>query len=142
PVVRVGPQRGAVRQRGRPVRRAAGLPQEAPDGLKAGASGRMIEEVTRRLARSRSLVDLGRWEDAAAEASLALAAEPTSVEALCLLAQSQLNLGRAAEACATAEAALRLAPAAEWPHRIHSVALGSLGRHPEAVAAARRAVRL
>lgn len=102
----------------------------------------MIEEVARRLARSRSLVDLGRWEDAAAEASLALAAEPTSVEALCLLAQSQLNLGRAAEACATAEAALRLAPAAEWPHRIHSVALGSLGRHPEAVAAARRAVRL
>lgn len=102
----------------------------------------MDTEAARRLLRARHYVELGRWRDAQSELGLVLAAEPQSVEALCLLGQSQLHLDQRAAALQTAEAALRCAPDDEWAHRIHSVALGELGRHVDALAAAAEAVRL
>jgi tetratricopeptide (TPR) repeat protein len=99
-------------------------------------------EAAQRLERARHYVELGRWQDAQSELGLVLASEPQSVEALCLLGQSQLHLDQRAAARRTAEAALRCAPDDEWAHRIHSVALGQLGRHLDAIAAAEEAVRL
>jgi tetratricopeptide (TPR) repeat protein len=98
--------------------------------------------TVRRLSRARQLVDLGRWGDAVTELEMVLAAEPASVEALCMLGQSRLNLGEPDAGCRAAEAALAMAPDHEWAHRVHSVALGMTGRHDRAVAAAREAVRL
>jgi tetratricopeptide (TPR) repeat protein len=91
--------------------------------------------------RAQTLCDLGRFTAAAEAASEAIADEPRSSRAWCLMAQAQLGQDRAPAALVAAQAACRLEPADEAPHRLVSLALGSLGRDEEAAAAAVQATQ-
>jgi tetratricopeptide (TPR) repeat protein len=91
--------------------------------------------------RAQTLCDLGRFPDAAAAAGQAIAQDPRSTDAWCLMAQAQLGQDRAAAALVAAQAACRLRPEAEASHRLVSLALGALGRAEEAAAAATEATQ-
>jgi tetratricopeptide (TPR) repeat protein len=94
------------------------------------------------IGRARTLIDLGRHEQAKAELAKALADDPASTEAWCLLAQCEQKAGDVNAMRYAAGQALASNPDSEWAHRLQSLALHKLGRHDEAVQAAREAVRL
>ncbi|MFI9381442.1 tetratricopeptide repeat protein [Kutzneria sp. NPDC052558] len=94
------------------------------------------------IARARTLIDLGRHEQAKAELAKALADDPGSTEAWCLLAQCEQKVGDIAAMRYAAGQALASNPDSEWAHRLQSLALHKLGRHMDAVDTAREAVRL
>jgi tetratricopeptide (TPR) repeat protein len=93
------------------------------------------------LGRVRLLLDLRRFDEAAALARRTTATEPENVEGWCLLAQALLGLDDDEEALDAAQRAAALAPDYEWPHRLRSIALTSLGRHQKALDAAIECVR-
>jgi tetratricopeptide (TPR) repeat protein len=95
-----------------------------------------------RIDRASLLVDLGRWTEARRELTAALASDPDSYRAHCLLGACLLALDDATRGLDHAEIAVRLRPDDEWGHRVRSSALNQLGRHEEAEAAAREAVRV
>ena len=94
------------------------------------------------IARARTLIDLGRHEQARAELAKALADDPASAEAWCLLAQCEQKAGDVEAMLRAAKQALASNPDSEWAHRLHSLALHKLGCHEDAVRSAREAVRL
>jgi tetratricopeptide (TPR) repeat protein len=89
--------------------------------------------------RAQTLCDLGRFTAAAEAAGQAIADEPRSSRAWCLMAQAQLGQDRASAALVAAQTACGLEPADEAPHRLASLVLGALGRDEEAAAAAAQA---
>src|SRR3954467_9854702 len=94
------------------------------------------------IARARTLIDLGRHEQAKAELARALAEDPASAEAWCLLAQCEQRTGDVPAMRYAASQALASNPDSEWAHRLQALALHKMKRHEEAVTAAREAVRL
>jgi tetratricopeptide (TPR) repeat protein len=94
------------------------------------------------LERAEALCELRRYEEALALLSRAVASDPDSLHAWCLIAQAHLGLDRYREAVKAAETAIALAPEEEWPHRLASVALQGLGNYVQATRAAEEAVRL
>ncbi|MEV6607919.1 tetratricopeptide repeat protein [Kutzneria sp. NPDC051319] len=94
------------------------------------------------IGRARTLIDLGRHEQARAELAKALADDPASTEAWCLMAQCEQKAGDPQAMLHAARQALASNPDSEWAHRLQSLALHKLRRHEEAIAAAREATRL
>ena len=87
-------------------------------------------------------LQLGRPQDALAQATAALAAEPDSVDALLHRATAEARLGRLAEALAGFDRLLELAPehASAWSS--HGGVLRELQRHDEAGRSFEQALRL
>jgi tetratricopeptide (TPR) repeat protein len=88
------------------------------------------------LSRARTMIDLGRFADAAAVLAVVVAATPDDGRAWCLLSRAQLGGGNEAAAVQAARRASELDPADDWPYRLASTALVGLGRAEDAVAAA------
>lgn len=93
------------------------------------------------LRRTSTLLELGRWQEAAQEVARYLATDPQDTRALCMHAQALLGTGDLDGALRSAGAAAATAPSEEWPHRLASLALQRLGRTDEAVVAAERSVQ-
>jgi tetratricopeptide (TPR) repeat protein len=94
------------------------------------------------LTRVSTLIDLGRFAQAAQDAGTILAAEPHNPRALCLLARARLGLDDNPAALKAAEAAIAADLDNEWAFRIASVALDRMGMHYASVKMARSAVRV
>ncbi|GAA3435186.1 tetratricopeptide repeat protein [Kutzneria kofuensis] len=94
------------------------------------------------IARARTLLDLGRHEQAKEELAKAIADDPASTEAWCLLSQCEQKSGDLNGMLYAARQALASTPDSEWAHRLQALALHKLGRHDEAIHAAREAIRL
>jgi tetratricopeptide (TPR) repeat protein len=94
------------------------------------------------LSRAGTMIELGRYDEAAGLLASVVAAAPDAPRAWCLLSRAHLGAGRGAEAVLAARQAATLNPADDWPHRLESTALVSLGRGHEALAAAAEARRL
>jgi tetratricopeptide (TPR) repeat protein len=94
------------------------------------------------LAQGRIIVEVGRHSQARARLQRAVARNPESSEAWCLLALCHSALSRPGDMLAAAEQAVATEPDNEWGHRLRSYALTRLARHDDAVATAREAVRL
>jgi Flp pilus assembly protein TadD len=94
------------------------------------------------LAQGRILVEVGRHSQARVRLQRAVAKDPESSEAWCLLALCHSALSRPGDMLAAAERAVATEPDNEWGHRLRSYALTRLARHEDAVATAREAVRL
>jgi tetratricopeptide (TPR) repeat protein len=94
------------------------------------------------LSRAATMIELGRFDEAAALLAAIVAAAPDAARAWCLLARAHLGAGRGAEAVRAARRGGTLNPGDDWPHRLASTALVSLGRGQEAVGAAVQARQL
>lgn len=94
------------------------------------------------LARAEGLAELGRWEAAAGEAARVLAAEPGSVEAMCLLARCHSRAGRHMDAVAVARTAAAIAPGDDDVLRVLATFAAGAGHLDEALRAAGDAVRI
>ncbi|WP_214317671.1 tetratricopeptide repeat protein [Nonomuraea sediminis] len=100
------------------------------------------------LLTARSLVEMGRWRDAALALEPALVSEETAYDALCLRAHCLLNAGSELssrwerEAREAAEAALRLDPHRSWAHRLMASLLLGDQRYGAALREAAEAARL
>jgi tetratricopeptide (TPR) repeat protein len=94
------------------------------------------------IAKAQALLDAGRADEAAAILSTALATDPGTWRAWCMLGVAHVNRARYRDARDCARRAIELDPDEEWPHRIASIAERHLGDGRRAVAAAREAVRL
>lgn len=94
------------------------------------------------LQQAHGLIDARRNGDAVELLRRALAIDPGSYRALCLLAQALYGMGSHQEALDAGDCAVAARPNDEWGHRLRSLALRGLGRAGEAVTAAEEAVRL
>jgi Flp pilus assembly protein TadD len=94
------------------------------------------------LDRAAALLELGRWDAAAEQASQALSSDPGSVEAMCLLARCHNGAGRFDEAVAMARAAVAAAPGNDRPLRLLALFAAKAKHVDEAVRAASDAVRI
>ena len=94
------------------------------------------------LSRAATMIELGRYDEAAALLAVIVAAAPDTGRAWSLLSRAHLGAGRGAEAVLAARRAGALNPSDDWPFRLASTALVSLGRGEEAVAAALDARKL
>ena len=94
------------------------------------------------LSRAATMIELGRYDDAARLLAAVLASAPDSSRGWCLLARARLGAGDQTGAIAAAARASALDPADDWPYRLASTALLSAGRTGDAVAAAEQARRL
>lgn len=92
--------------------------------------------------RASTLVDLRRWDDAAAHLRTILATDPHNDHALCLMARAQLGQTAYDQALRTSLAAISENPENDFAYRLASLSLTRLGRDEEAQAMARNAVRL
>jgi tetratricopeptide (TPR) repeat protein len=97
--------------------------------------------VSQSIARARSLIELGRFQEALDALASADGAQ-LDTQGLCLGAQANLGLGRLDDARRLAEAAARSAPDEEWPVRLASVAALRQGHYPAARYLAQVALRL
>ena len=84
------------------------------------------------LQRAELLAELGRYDEAAAELSFALALDPGATDPTLMLARVHLSGGRPAEALAAAEAAAVGAPEPAPPLVLRGLALVDLRRFAEA----------
>jgi tetratricopeptide (TPR) repeat protein len=94
------------------------------------------------LTRAATMIELGRYDEAAGLLAVIVAAAPDTARAWSLLSRAHLGAGRGAEAVLAARRAGALNPADDWPYRLASTALVSLGRGGEAVGAALEARKL
>src|SRR6266571_4741510 len=101
-----------------------------------------VTELPRELARASAMLDVRRFDEAAALLAGVVTAEPESSRAWCLMARAHLGAERYTEAISAANRAVSLYPADEWPHRLASNALVHLGNFPDALRAADEACRL
>src|SRR5690349_8810569 len=122
-MVRHRPQLRPLRQRGRRLRRGAGLHRGA-------------HVAGPRLDRARVLLQLGRYEDAAAELRGALVDDPDDPVPHGLLALVLCDLRRPDEALEAAQEAMRLAPDLPLSLLALANALLSSGRLEDAAGAA------
>jgi tetratricopeptide (TPR) repeat protein len=104
--------------------------------------GRSSAGTPAELMRASTMIDIGRYDDAAGMLARIVAAAPDSARAWCLMSRAQLGRGENDEALRAAGRAISLNPADDWPHRLASTALVSEGRSAEAVTAAQQARRL
>ncbi|MFC0503843.1 tetratricopeptide repeat protein [Micromonospora costi] len=88
------------------------------------------------LQRALLLAELGRYDEAAAEAAQTIALEPANPVALTLLARLHLAAGRPGEALTLADAAVAAAPGTVPPLVARGMALGDLERWAESARAA------
>ena len=95
-------------------------------------------ELREELARASAMLDVRRFDEAAALLTRLVAAEPDSSRAWCLMARAHLGLERYTEAISAANRAVSLDPADEWPHRLASNALVHLGNYADARASSCR----
>jgi len=93
------------------------------------------------LAQARSLMVVGRHEEALPLLQRAVTEEPEAWEPRCLLAACLISLTRYQEAAAMAGSAIPLNPEAEWPHRLRSIAFGYLRDRQASLAEAQQAVQ-
>lgn len=87
-----------------------------------------------------SMLEIGRYDQAADVFARAIALDPQDADLRCRLALARALAGEFAEALEAADAAVERAPGEEWPHRLRAIALGGLERRQEAVAAAETAL--
>ena len=102
---------------------------------------RELSAYLRHLQRADALSDLGRGEQALAEAQQAIAAAPERSEGYVQAARAQLLLGRNADAWASCEAALGFAPDSLDALTLGSFALSGSGEHERALELADDALR-
>ncbi|HET9751310.1 MAG TPA: tetratricopeptide repeat protein [Myxococcales bacterium] len=93
-------------------------------------------------ARAEGALQLSRWDDAAREAALMIAAEPHDSTGYAMLSRAHLGKEQYEEALKQAEAGLVHDPEREWLHRLRCHALRLQGRLAEALEAAETCVRL
>lgn len=93
-------------------------------------------------ARAEGALQLSRWDDAAREAALMIAAEPEDSTGYAMLSRAHLGKEEYGEALKLAEAGLVHDPDREWLHRLRCHALRLQGRLAEALEAADTSVRL
>src|ERR1041385_3201997 len=91
--------------------------------------------------QSQTLVDAGRFEEAAELLTRALSAATNDSNLLCRMSQALLGLKQVSQAVSYAERALAVDPENAWPHRLRSVALRKIDRH-ESLKSAKTAVQL
>jgi tetratricopeptide (TPR) repeat protein len=91
--------------------------------------------------RARTLIGLGRFDEAASKLHQLLGQDPENSAAWCLLAQAQLGRHDAQAALEAANRAVAAAPESSWAHRLRSIALRDLDDHDEAIAAAYAAIK-
>jgi tetratricopeptide (TPR) repeat protein len=102
-------------------------------------SGPAVDDA---VARASALVELKRYEQAAALVATRLAEDPADAAAWRMLAFCRLRLGDPAGACQAVDDALRHDPTNEWAWRLRAIGLLRLEWRQEAVGAAAEAVRL
>jgi len=105
-----------------------------PDDWEPAPADRLCE-------RAEALIEIRRPAEALPLLHEALRADPSHLEAHCLLSWAQANLGAASDALKAAEAAVALAPEEEWGHRLRANALFQSGRSADALEAAQEAAR-
>jgi tetratricopeptide (TPR) repeat protein len=93
-------------------------------------------------ARAEAALQLSRWDDAAREAALMIAAEPDDSTGYAMLSRAQLGKEEYDGALKAAEDGLAHDPDREWLHRLRCHALRLQGRLAEALDAANTCVRL
>jgi tetratricopeptide (TPR) repeat protein len=93
-------------------------------------------------ARAEAALELSRWDEAAREAALMIAAGPDDSTGYAMLSRAHLGKQEHEEALKQAEAGLAHDPEREWLHRLRCHALRLQGRLPEALEAADTCVRL
>lgn len=101
-----------------------------------------VDEGRTAVRRAEALLDLDRWDEAAAAAGRALAAQPDDPAALCVLSRAHLGAERLPEAYQAAVRAVAVEPASLPAHLLVSLAASGGGDHHTALAAADEAVRL
>ena len=92
--------------------------------------------------RARTLIELGRFDEAVASLHRHLGRDPENGRGWCLLAQAHLGRQDARSALEAADRAVAAAPESDWAHRLRSIALGVQGDHEGAIAAALEAIKL
>lgn len=107
-------------------------PTAAPDGGSAAGA----------IARAQALVDLRRYEEARPWLARAVAADPSRVDAYCLLGLVQWRTGDPDGALRVAEQGVGANPSHEWPHRLRSAILLEKRKWRAALDEAREAARL
>lgn len=93
-------------------------------------------------ARAEAALQLSRWDDAAREAALMIAADADDSTGYAMLARAHLGKEEYGEALKQAEAGLVHDPDREWLHRLRCHALRLSGRLADALEAADACVRL
>ncbi|HET9751547.1 MAG TPA: BTAD domain-containing putative transcriptional regulator, partial [Myxococcales bacterium] len=93
-------------------------------------------------ARAEAALQLSRWDEAAKEAGLMIAADPDDSTGYAMLSRAHLGKEEYGEALKLAEAGLAHDPDREWLHRLRCHALRLQGRLAEALQAADTCVRL
>ncbi len=106
------------------------------------AAGDPADRFTAELGRASIMIDLRRYSDAVRLLRAALASQPDSSRAWCLLSRAQLGAGNCAAAVQAAARASAVDPADDWPFRLASTALIGLDKTADAVGAALEACRL
>lgn len=101
-----------------------------------------VEQDFLEFERARTLVGLGRFDEAAGLLHQLLGRDPENGLGWCLLAQTQLGRQDAQAALEAVEHAVAVAPELNWAHRLRSVTLAVLGDHEGAIAAALEAIKL
>lgn len=99
-------------------------------------------ETTDGLARASAMLEVKRYEQAAALLAQLVAAGPDDDQAWGLLARAHLGAGQYSEAATAAGRAAVLAPWDDWPHRLISKAYLHQGQAAAAMRAAYEACRL
>jgi len=92
--------------------------------------------------RAEALTNLGRGEQALAQAHAAIALDPSRYEAWLEGARALLELGRPEEALEFCDKGLACRPQSVWAHRLRSFTLSRLGRHEDALAAVQAALAI
>ncbi|TPQ21142.1 tetratricopeptide repeat protein [Streptomyces sporangiiformans] len=133
-MVRLGPQRGHVRERRRHVRRPGGLPQEEAE---------TVSTLHPAVERADALIELKRYDDAEALLGERLAEDPGDLRAWVKLARCRLDAQQPEKALEATDEAVKLDPEDLGALIMRSQALRRVGgRLDEAESTLREVVRL
>ena len=99
------------------------------------------EQAFLEVERARTLIGLGRYDEAATALHQFLGRDPENGQGWCLLAQAQLGREDPQAALEAADRAAAFVPESSWAHRLRSLALSGLGDHEEAIAAGLAAIK-